>query len=96
MVLDHSFGDETLARESVMWPGSAADVRKQIGRLKDEWQSVLERVTGDELQSAARTRWPVRDRPFGDVVAWVNVELMKNAAEIGYARFLYAVSQKAH
>jgi len=96
MVLDHSFGDETLARESVMWPGSAADVRKQIGRLKDEWQGVLERVTADELQSAARTRWPVRDRPFGDVVAWVNVELMKNAAEIGYARFLYAVSQKAH
>lgn len=23
--------------------------------------------------------------------AWVNVELTKNAAEIGYARFLYAV-----
>lgn len=39
-----------------------------------------------------RTRWPFRDRPFGDVVAWVNVELTKNAAEIGYARFLYAVS----
>jgi len=26
-----------------------------------------------------------------DVVAWVNVELTKNAAEIGYARFLHAV-----
>jgi hypothetical protein len=33
-----------------------------------------------------------QDRPFGDVIAWVNVELTKNAAEIGYARFLYAVS----
>jgi NADPH-dependent 2,4-dienoyl-CoA reductase/sulfur reductase-like enzyme len=32
-----------------------------------------------------------RNTPFGDVVAWVNVELTKNAAEIGYARFLYAV-----
>jgi hypothetical protein len=31
------------------------------------------------------------DRPFGDVLAWVNLELTKNAAEIGYARFLYAV-----
>ena len=30
---------------------------------------------------------------FGDVVAWVNIELMKNAAEIGYARFLYAVRE---
>jgi hypothetical protein len=33
------------------------------------------------------------DRPFGDVIAWVNVELTKNAAEIGYARFLYAVGR---
>ena len=38
-----------------------------------------------------RTRWPFQGRPFGDVVAWANVELTKNAAEIGYARFLYAV-----
>ena len=35
--------------------------------------------------------WPFRDRPFGDVVAWVNIELTKNASELGYARFLYAV-----
>jgi hypothetical protein len=31
------------------------------------------------------------DRPFVDVVAWANVELMKNAAEIGFGRLLYAV-----
>lgn len=34
----------------------------------------------------------VMDHSFGDVVAWVNMELTKNAAEIGYARCLYAVS----
>jgi hypothetical protein len=28
------------------------------------------------------------------VIAWVNVELTKNAAEIGYARFLYAVREE--
>jgi hypothetical protein len=33
----------------------------------------------------------MQDRPFSDIVGWLNVELMKNAAEIGYARFLYAV-----
>ncbi|WP_317987833.1 hypothetical protein [Hyalangium gracile] len=38
-----------------------------------------------------RTRWPFQDRPFGDVVAWANMELTKNASELGYARFLYAV-----
>ena len=91
MVLDHSFGDGTLAREHVTWPGSGDDVRTSVDRLKDEWQTILDRVTADDLRSPERTRWPFRDRPFGDVVAWVNVELTKNAAEIGYARFLYAV-----
>ena len=91
MVLDHSFGAGALAREDVTWPGSADAVRDRINLLKGNWQGVLDRVTADELRSPARTRWPLKDRPFGDVVAWVNVELTKNAAEIGYARFLYAV-----
>jgi hypothetical protein len=47
-------------------------------------------LTAADLVSTARTRWPFRERPFGDVIAWVNVELTKNAAEVGYARFLYA------
>jgi hypothetical protein len=42
----------------------------------------------DDLRSAALTRWPFQDRPFGDVVAWRNLELMRNAAEIGYVRLL--------
>jgi hypothetical protein len=29
-------------------------------------------------------------RCFADVIAWLNAELLKNGAEIGYARFLYA------
>jgi hypothetical protein len=91
MVLDHSFSDGTLSRESIMWPGNSGDVREWLGRLQAEWRVVLERLTDEDLRSAQRTRWPFRDRPFGDVVAWVNVELTKNAAEIGYARFLHAV-----
>ena len=91
MVLDHSFGDGTLSRENVMWPDSAENVREWLGRLQGQWRAMLDQLTDDELRSAERTRWPFRDRPFGDVVAWVNIELTKNAAEIGYARFLYAV-----
>ncbi|OYW04319.1 MAG: hypothetical protein B7Z61_10055, partial [Acidobacteria bacterium 37-71-11] len=94
MVLDHSFGDGTLAGGNVTWPGNADDVRKGVDGLKDEWQAVLDRLTADDLRSAERTRWPFQDRPFGDVVAWVNVELTKNSAEIGYARFLFAVSAR--
>ena len=91
MALDHSFGAGTLASEHVTWPGTADGVRQWIGGLNQRWHAALEQLTDDDLRSPARTRWPFRDWPFGDVVAWANVELTKNAAEIGYARFLYAV-----
>jgi hypothetical protein len=91
MVLDHSFGDGTLSQENVAWPGSADAVREWLGRLEGEWRTILERLTDEDLQSTERTRWPFQNRPFGALVAWVNIELAKNAAEIGYARFLYAV-----
>lgn len=96
MVLNHSFGDGTLSRELVIWPGSAGDVREWLGRLQGEWQAALARMSDDDVRSTRRTRWPFRDRPFGDVIAWVNVELTKNAAEIGYVRFLHAVSGRSH
>ena len=94
MVLDHSFGEGALSREHVTWPGSADGVREWLGELQQQWQAILDQTTDRDLQSLQRTRWPFQDRPFGDVVAWVTVELTKNAAEIGYARFLYAVSAR--
>jgi hypothetical protein len=91
MALDHSFGDGTLSHEQVTWPGEADGVREWLGGLEARWRGLLEQLTEDDLRSPDRTRWPFQDRPFGDVVAWVTLELTKNAAEIGYARFLYAV-----
>lgn len=91
MVLDHSFGAGTLAREEVTWPGTADAARDWILGLHDRWRAAIEPLTDDDLRSSGRSRWPLHDRPFGDIVAWANVELTKNAAEIGYARFLYAV-----
>jgi hypothetical protein len=91
MVLDHSFRAGTLSREEVLWPGTADGAREWIGGLQGEWRTMLEQVTDDELRSTWRTRWPFQGQPFGDVIAWANVELTKNAAELGYARFLYAV-----
>ena len=91
MVFDHSFGSATLSRERVTWPRDADGVREWIGGLRPEWRSAVAELTDAELRSADLTRWPFQDRPFGDVIAWANVELTKNAAEIGYARFLYAV-----
>ncbi|HEY6644360.1 DinB family protein [Povalibacter sp.] len=91
MVLNHSNGDGSLTREAVIWPGTADGVRQWLGGLHDDWQELLTQLTDEDLRATQRTRWPMRDRPFGDVVAWANIELSKNAAEIGYARFLYAV-----
>lgn len=90
MVLDHSFGQGVLTRDDVMWPGSADGVRSRLGGLYAEWHAALERLGPNELRVMERTQWPFTSRPFGDVVAWVNIELTKNAAEVGYARFLHA------
>jgi hypothetical protein len=92
MALDHSFGAGTLSRERVTWPGNADDACASIRQLQHEWLAALAGVDDDDLDSPRRTRWPFVERPFGDVVAWVNVELTKNAAEIGYARFLFAAA----
>ena len=91
-VIDRSFGSGTLSRENLVWPGDAVGVREWLAGLQGQWRRMLEQVKDEDLRSAQRTRWPFQDRPFSDVIAWVNVELTKNAAEIGYARFLYAVS----
>jgi hypothetical protein len=87
---DIGFGPGTLERGSVAWPGSADAVRRALNRLHDPWRAAIAKLSDPDLGSPTQARWPFRDRPFGDVVAWANVELVKNASEVGYARFLYA------
>jgi hypothetical protein len=92
MTLDHSFGDGRLSREEVLWPGDARAVILWLKDLHRRWRAHLEGLTPEELHSVKLSRWPFRERPFADVLAWVNVELTKNAAEIGYVRFLHAAA----
>ncbi len=94
MLLDHSFGAGNLDRASVYWPGDAEAARIWIGDLELKWLAHLTELSEDDLQSTALTQWPFKGRPFFDVIAWATVELTKNAAEIGYGRFLYAASQR--
>jgi hypothetical protein len=91
MVLDHSFGERRLTRESVYWPGAADAACEWLVGLKDAWRSRIQQATEADLESTRCTHWPFQNRPFRDVIAWATVELTKNAAELGYARFLYAV-----
>lgn len=90
MALDQHFGAATLTREQVYWPGSAESAREWIYGLEAQWRTNVVVLAAGGLQAPDRARWPFSDRPFIDVIAWVNLELTKNAAELGYARFLYA------
>ena len=92
MVLDHSFGAAALMREDVSMPADAASTVAWIAALESEWRTRLQALTPEDMAASDLTRRPFEGRPFADVVAWVTLELAKNAAEIGYARFLYAVA----
>ncbi|MBS3747508.1 MAG: DinB family protein [Wenzhouxiangellaceae bacterium] len=89
-VIDRSFGNASSDQSDVVCPNTADGIRSWLASLHDKWKECLAGVNDNDLRSSERTRWPFEDRPFGDVVAWVNVELTKNASELGYAKFLYA------
>jgi hypothetical protein len=93
MTLDYSFGNGTLKRENVQWPGTMEAVKERITELRDQWKTAVAELSDDEFLACERTKWPFEGKPFYEVAAWLNVELMKNASEIGYCRFLYG-SQK--
>jgi DinB superfamily len=92
-VLDHSFGEGRLHREEISWPGGADAAIRWIHDLQSRWKNALDPLDETDFASPALSRWPFSDRSFAEVAAWVNLELTKNAAEIGYARFLYASRQ---
>lgn len=90
MVADYTFGNGTLTQEDVQWPGSITAVKEKINNLRNEWKESVAGMSGSELIASDRSHWPFENRPFYEVAAWLNLELMKNASEIGYCRFLYA------
>ncbi|MDR0392248.1 MAG: DinB family protein [Planctomycetaceae bacterium] len=90
MVLDYSFGNGTLKQEDIFWSGSMIDTKNTIIQLYKNWNDKLTTLSDEDFVSIERTKWPLENKPFYELAAWLNLELMKNAAEIGYCRFLYA------
>lgn len=88
VVLNYAFGEATLTYQDVIFPGKVEKIRAWIHQLQDEWWEAITQLTQADLRSKQRTKWPYHNRPFGDVVTWVNLEFTKNTAEIGYACFL--------
>jgi hypothetical protein len=89
LVLDYSFGEGKQTHEDISCYGNIKQTKEKIIHLHDKWNLKVSMLSDDEFLSSERTRWPFTDKPFHELVAWLNIELMKNAAEIGYGRFLY-------
>ena len=81
-------GKPLLSPDEVDWPGDAASVKKQFELLGNRWEKFLKTLEASTLEKKISHLWP-EPTPLWQSIAWVNSELMKNAAEIGYIRFLY-------
>lgn len=79
---------EALAPESVHWPGPDGAV-EWLRSFRGRWLTLLPEL---DPRAPAPFPWPEgTGHTVADTAAWVNSELMKNAAEIGQLRMLRAV-----
>ena len=79
-------------KEEIKWPGSVAAAVCEIRDCHDAWVSFLKSLDENELRSGELCRWPFEGKSMYSLALWVNMEFMKNAAEIGAGRFLYAAA----
>ena len=79
-------------REAVRWPGNAAATIDALNALSTQWADVLSRAT--DLERPVAYPWS-EPRPLRLLLAWANCELMKNVAEIGMLRHLFAASHRS-
>ena len=76
------------ARESIAWPGSAEATVLHLDVLSRQWTAMLAALRDGDLKRPVAYPWP-EQRPLRLMLAWANVELAKNIAEIGTVRHLF-------
>ena len=92
----HAQGVVPPERAAVRWPGDLAGTLHWMRVLRDEWTHVLEDADDSWLAKPIAFPWPPESgRSVADLFAWVNVELTKNAAEIGQLRLIRAAAPEA-
>lgn len=62
--------------------------------MHKEWIEFVEALSDEELNSEKMCKWPFEGQTMYSLILWLNVEFMKNVAEIGSARFLYATIER--
>ncbi|MFD5659439.1 DinB family protein [Streptomyces hirsutus] len=93
MTLDHTRGRRPRKRTDITWPGEGAPTVQWLRGLRTEWQAFLDNLTDTDLDATASFPWPGDPaHTVAHTLAWVNTELLKNAAEIGQLRLLRAAS----
>lgn len=92
--LSASKENQILEREEVIWPGSVALAIQELKGCYDDWAAFLGAMTEQEFRSGELCRWPFEGKSMYALALWLNAELMKNVAEIGAGRFLYAVREE--
>ncbi|MGV0736471.1 DinB family protein [Mycobacterium syngnathidarum] len=84
--LAHAQGRTPPPRSEIDWPGPAAAVQR-INALSAQWRSLLDALADADLLAPVAFPWgPDSGRTLADMALWLNVELTKNAAEIGQLR----------
>ncbi|OLO25266.1 hypothetical protein BTR23_25095 [Alkalihalophilus pseudofirmus] len=94
MVFDYSFGNGTLQRQDIRCDSDVETAKEKIKSLTDRWEKTFTELSDEDLLATKYTKWPFTDLPFHKLCSWLNLELMKNASEIGYCRFHYASTQQ--
>ncbi|MFB6979561.1 DinB family protein [Streptomyces scopuliridis] len=93
VTIDHARGRTPRERKEIGWPGDGEAAISWLRGLREEWLTVLARLTDADLDATAPFPWQNDpEHTVAHMVGWVNSELMKNAAEIGQLRLLRAAS----
>lgn len=91
LVFNNAFGDGTFKKEDIIVYNDVSKVRNKIYSLCEEWEIKLNQLQLEDYQDKKYTKFPFNNEvEFHKLASWLNLELMKNASEIGYARFDYA------
>lgn len=94
VTIDHAEGRTPRERTDITWPGAGQPTTDWLRRLRQDWLTVLDQVDDADLDATARFPWQHDpEMTVAHTIAWVNTELMKNAAEIGQLRLLRAASR---